>query len=65
MSALLRKVTNRLTKLRQAAGFSADWFLMPLAAVIGALGGLVAAVFATIVELAGDGLFHLQQSDST
>lgn len=64
MPTVLRQLTERLTKLRQAAGFSADWFLMPLAAVIGALGGLVAAAFATIVELAGDGLFHLQRNDS-
>jgi CIC family chloride channel protein len=64
MSALLQKLSDRLARLRQAAGFSADWFLMPLAALIGAIGGLVAAAFATIVALTGDGLFHLQQSDS-
>ncbi|MGB0767079.1 MAG: chloride channel protein [Phycisphaeraceae bacterium] len=55
---------SRFNKLRQAAGFSPDWFLMPLAAVIGALGGLVAAVFVTAVEAAGGALFHLQQSGS-
>lgn len=55
---------QRFNKLRQAAGFSPDWFLMPLAALIGALGGLVAAVFVTAVEAAGSGLFHLQQSGS-
>jgi len=64
MSAPLRTFTDRLAKLRQAAGLSADWFLMPLAAFIGAIGGLVAAAFATIVELAGDGLFNLQHSGS-
>ena len=48
--------------MRKAAGFSPDWFLMPLAALIGALGGLSAAGFATIVELGGSGLFDLQQS---
>jgi CIC family chloride channel protein len=37
---------------------------MPLAALIGAIGGLVAAVFATVIELAGDGLFNLQHSGS-
>lgn len=62
MSALLRQLAQRLNKLRQAAGFSPDWFLMPLAALIGTIGGLVAAVFATIVQAAGGGLFHLQQS---
>lgn len=62
MAAAFRKLKNQLGQLRQAAGFSADWFLMPLAALIGAIGGLVAAAFATIVELAGGGLFHLQQS---
>ena len=64
MPDTLRKLADRLNKLRQAAGFSADWFLMPLAAIIGTFGGIVAAVFATIIELAGDGLFNLQQSDS-
>eukprot|EP00752_Nemacystus_decipiens_P013539 g11997.t1 len=55
---------QQLSRLRQAAGFSSDWFLMPLAALIGTIGGLVAAVFATVVDLAGNGLFHLQQSGS-
>ncbi|MEM6505310.1 MAG: chloride channel protein [Planctomycetota bacterium] len=60
----LQQITQKLTRLRKTAGFSADWFLMPLAAGIGALGGLVAAGFATIIELAGGGLFHLQHSGS-
>jgi CIC family chloride channel protein len=51
---------QKLRQLRQAAGFSPDWFLMPLAALIGALGGLVAAGFATLVESAGHALFKLQ-----
>ena len=65
MSAALRQLAQRLAKLRQAAGFSPDWFLMPLAALIGTIGGLVAAVFATIVDLASGGLFNLQQSGSS
>lgn len=62
MPPAFRTLTQHLTKLRQAAGFSSDWFLMPLAALIGAIGGLVAAVFATLVDLAGSGLFAFQQS---
>lgn len=65
MPAALRQLAQRFAKLRQAAGFSPDWFLMPLATLIGTIGGLVAAVFATIVDLAGGGLFNLQQSGST
>lgn len=61
---MLQQLAQRFGKLRQAAGFSPDWFLMPLAALIGTIGGLVAAVFATIVELAGGGLFNLQQTDN-
>lgn len=38
---------------------------MPLAAVIGTLGGLVATVFATVIEVASSGLFRLQESGST
>ncbi|MFK7790530.1 MAG: chloride channel protein, partial [Phycisphaeraceae bacterium] len=64
MPAVIRNISNRMAKLRQAAGFSPDWFLMPLAALIGTIGGLVAAGFATIVDLAGGGLFALQQSES-
>lgn len=64
MADVLRKLGRWFGKMRQAAGFSPDWFLMPLAALIGALGGLVATVFATIVDLAGGGLFNLQQTDN-
>ena len=64
MSLLVDTIKLRLGKLRKAAGFSPDWFLMPVAAMIGTLGGLVATVFATIVEEAGLGLFYLQNSES-
>jgi CIC family chloride channel protein len=64
MPAPLTQLAQRFNTLRQSAGFSSDWFLMPLAALIGAIGGLVAAAFATIIELAGGGLFQLQQSDN-
>lgn len=64
MPPLLSKLGKRFSKLRKTAGFSPDWFLMPLAALIGTIGGLVAAVFATIVELTSGGLFHLQHSGS-
>ena len=58
-----RLLIQRLAHLRKAAGFSPDWFLMPLAAVIGAFGGLVAAGFATLVETSGHALFKLQDLD--
>ena len=64
MTDALRKLSRALSKMRQAAGFSPDWFLMPLAALIGAIGGLVAAVFVTVVEAAGAGLFALQQGSA-
>lgn len=64
MDSLWNSSTDRFKRLRKAAGFSPDWFLMPLAALIGALGGLVAALFATVVDAAGGGLFHLQQNGS-
>ena len=65
MPVSLDKLKNRLGKLRKAAGFSPDWFLMPLAAVIGTLGGLVAAVFATGIEELSAALFHIQDREST
>ncbi len=64
MPAIWRPLIFKLARLRQAAGFSPDWFLMPLAALIGALGGLVAAGFATGVEAAGRALFDLQALDA-
>ncbi|MEX0655146.1 MAG: chloride channel protein [Phycisphaeraceae bacterium] len=40
----------RLNRLLGSIGFPRDWFLIPLAAVIGALGGLVATGFDALVE---------------
>ena len=40
--------------MRAGAGLSPDWFLIPLAAVIGALTGLAATCFDRLVESSGD-----------
>jgi len=65
MKQLWHKTLLRLARLRKAAGFSPDWFLMPLAALIGAFGGVVAAIFGTAVEESGKALFELQHGGST
>lgn len=44
------KITERLHRQLISTGFSRDWYLIPLAAVIGALTGLVATGFDFLVE---------------
>lgn len=63
MLAIGDKLIDPLKRFRKAAGFSPDWFLMPLAAFIGAMGGLVAAVFATTIEIAGVAVFKFQEGN--
>ncbi len=47
------KLSRALTKI----GFPSDWFLIPLAMVIGTLAGLVAMAFDWMVHLSGEKLF--------
>lgn len=60
MLKLWDQLRRRLNQLRIAAGFSPDWFLIPLAGLIGVFGGLVAAGFGTAVELLSERLFSIQ-----
>ncbi|MFA9477187.1 chloride channel protein [Phycisphaerales bacterium AB-hyl4] len=47
----------RLNRLITAVGFPRDWFLLPLAAAIGALGGVVATAFDGLVHASGEFFF--------
>ncbi|WP_428388515.1 chloride channel protein [Mucisphaera sp.] len=47
----------RLTRYLTAAGFDRDWLLIPLAAIVGTLGGLVAVGFDWLVHAAKHDLF--------
>lgn len=54
----------RAGRLFRSLGFPKDWFLIPLAAVIGCLGGLVATGFDWLVEASGEFFFgHLGQQE--
>ncbi|XAM00528.1 chloride channel protein [Phycisphaeraceae bacterium D3-23] len=64
MARLWQQFAQHFNRLRAAAGFSPNWFLIPLAAVIGALGGLVAAGFGTGVEWISETLSTMQQRPS-
>lgn len=64
MLGLIDKLRRRLNALRVAAGFSPDWFLIPLAGLIGIMGGLVAAGFGTVVEFLSERLFSVQTGGS-
>lgn len=48
-----RTLTEKLNRRLVSSGFSRDWYLIPLAAVIGALTGLVATGFDLLIELSG------------
>lgn len=61
MGPLWYQITQRFNRLRTAAGFSPNWFLIPLAAFVGALGGLAAAGFGTLVEWLSQNLSLAQQ----
>jgi len=52
-SAIWRRINAALT----AAGFRRDWFLIPLAAMIGTLAGVVATGFELLVEASGTFFF--------
>jgi len=52
----LTKVRLKLIRLLQRLGFSHDWFLIPIAGIIGVLAGLVALAFAGMVAFC-DNLF--------
>jgi CIC family chloride channel protein len=51
--SLAERYRVKLAKLLTGLGFPRDWYLIPLAAIIGVLGGLVAAGFDTLVEFSG------------
>ena len=52
------RVRVRVNRWLMRAGFPQDWFLVPLAAIIGALGGVVAAAFHYLVEASGAFFFE-------
>lgn len=64
MFKLWDQLRRRVNQLRLAVGFSPDWFLIPLAGLIGVFGGLVAAGFGTAVELLSEQLFSIQTGGS-
>lgn len=51
------KLTERFNRRLIESGFSKDWYLIPLAAVIGSLTGLVATGFDLLVETSGNFFF--------
>ncbi|MEM9417793.1 MAG: chloride channel protein [Planctomycetota bacterium] len=51
------KLTDRFNRRLIESGFSKDWYLIPLGAVIGALTGLVATGFDILVESSGHFFF--------
>jgi len=56
----MAKVVNfrqKLSRFLSRAGFPSDWYLIPLAAVVGVLGGLVAFGFDTLVHASADFFF--------
>lgn len=53
MSAVRNQINRAMIRL----GFPRDWFLIPLAAIIGVLAGLTAKGFAWLVEFSADELF--------
>jgi len=59
------QLVQQFDRLRAAAGFTPNWFLIPLAAIVGALGGLAAAGFGTLVEWLGENLALAQQTRSS
>ncbi|MFI4861372.1 MAG: chloride channel protein [Phycisphaerales bacterium JB063] len=61
MARLWQQFAQRFNRLRAAAGFSPNWFLIPLAAGTGTLGGLAAASFGTLVEWLSETLSVAQQ----
>ncbi|MEQ9453408.1 MAG: chloride channel protein [Phycisphaeraceae bacterium] len=48
----------KLDRWLQAAGFDRDWLLIPMAALVGTLGGLVAVCFEWVVHFSKHGLFE-------
>ncbi|MEM9019242.1 MAG: chloride channel protein [Planctomycetota bacterium] len=60
MLKLWDQLRRRANQLRLSLGFSPDWFLIPLAGLIGVFGGLVAAGFGLVVELMSEQLFSIQ-----
>ncbi|MEM1028001.1 MAG: chloride channel protein, partial [Planctomycetota bacterium] len=51
------KLTDKLNRRLIESGFSKDWYLIPLAALIGSLTGLVATGFDLLVESSGHFFF--------
>ena len=64
MSITWHQFVQRLDALRAAAGFTPNWFLIPLAAIVGALGGVAAAGFGTTVQWLSEHLSAAQRHPS-
>lgn len=58
------QLVRAFSRLRASAGFTPDWFLIPLAGLVGALGGVAAAGFGTMVEWFSENLSLAQQRTS-
>lgn len=55
--ARVSRLRVKFDRLMRLAGFRGEWFLIPLAAVVGTLAGLVATGFSLLVEFCGNLFF--------